>query len=103
MEETYICPKMTPKQWIANVWYYYKWMILLAIVVIAFLSICIVQFATKKDADMGILVVSGTPVKESTCSAIVSSAESFVHDTNCDGEVSVQINAITLSSRPPVS
>jgi len=98
VEEKYTCPKMTPKQWIANVWYYHKWMIIFGVIVIAFISICVAQYASKSEADAGILIVSGSHLSDSACESIVSSSEKIVKDLNGDGEVSVLINSITLYS-----
>lgn len=98
MEERYSCPKMTPKQWIANVWYYHKWMILFGVVAITLVSICVVQYVSKSEADAGILIVSGAPISDADCAMIVSSSEKIVPDLNGDGENCVLINSITLHS-----
>ncbi len=98
MEEYYDCPKLTPKKWIENFWYYYKWFFLLGVVVVTFVTICTVQYFTKDDADCGILIVSKETVKGATCKNIVTTAEKMALDVNEDGKVSVIINAITLHS-----
>ena len=96
MEETYHSPKMTPKQWIANFWYYNKWFFLLGVVAVVFIGICTVQFFSKKDADLSLLILHDHEVKESTCDAIVKTAEGFLPDVNADGHVTVEIAALSL-------
>lgn len=98
MEEYYPRPKMTPKKWIENFWYYYKWFFLLGVVVVTFVTICTIQYLTKSDADCGILIVSAKTIRENTCQNILNQAEEFIPDVNGDGKKSVTIDAITLHS-----
>ena len=35
---------------IENFWYYHKWMIIFGVIVIAFISICVAQYASKSEA-----------------------------------------------------
>lgn len=100
MEEKYDCPKMTPKQWVANFWYYNKWFFLLGVVVVVFLAICTVQFFTKEDADASVLIVTSKEVSDQTCRELIESAESFVSDLNGDGEIAVHAVSIALHSNP---
>ncbi len=98
MEEKYPCPKMTPRQWVANFWYYNKWFFILGVVVFVFLLIPTVQYFTKDKADASILCVGAESIHESTCKKIILSAESFIPDVNGDGVKSVDIETIRLYS-----
>ena len=94
MEESYPCPKMTPRQWISNVWYYYKWLILLGVVILSFLTISAVQFLMKTDPDITLLYVGPARVGEEDCANIISYAESFLEDFNGDGEIKADLLTI---------
>ena len=67
MEEKYPCPKLTPKQWIENFWYYNKWFVLVGIVFLTLVTIATVQFFTKDDADAAILYAGATILSDDTC------------------------------------
>ena len=78
---------MTPKQWVANFWYYNKWFFLLGIVVVTLLTICTVQFFSKEEADASVLVVSSSKVSDETCRALIASAESFLSEEGFMGSI----------------
>lgn len=99
MAESYPCPKMTPKQWIVNFWYYYKWFVMLGIVVFALIGICTVQFFSKSEPDLGILYAGANDVGEHECEDIISFAESKIFDRNGDGKIKASFqNFVLLSS-----
>lgn len=99
MEEHYDCPKMTPRQWVANFWYYYKWLFLVAVGLLTFFLIAIVQFSVKRDADYTILYVGPKTVSNATKDAITAYAENAVDlDQNKDGSVLFDVESIQLSS-----
>lgn len=98
MAEIYPCPKMTPKQWIANFWYYYKWFVMLGIVVFTLIAICTVQFFFKADPDLGILYAGAIDVAERDCKEIIAFSESKISDQNGDGKISVSFQNFVLLS-----
>lgn len=100
MEEYYPAKKMNFKQWIANFWYYHKWLFLSVLVVILFMGISMVQYMTKSDADLSLLYVGPTRVTQADCDATVFEAENRIYDVNGDGDVFVDMKTIILHSDP---
>ncbi len=98
MEERYPCPKMTPRQWIANFWYYYKWFVLLGLVFVTFITIATVQYFTKVEPDISLLYVGQENLSDANCKKIIAAAEEKVSDVNGDGKVSVNLQSFTLLS-----
>ena len=98
MAEYYPCPKMTPKQWIVNFWYYYKWFVILGIVVFTLIAFATIQYFTKKEPDVSILYAGSGDVGEKVCEDIISSAESKIFDANHDGKVSASFQNFVLLS-----
>lgn len=95
MEERYDSPKMTPVQWIANFWYYHKWLFLLAVVVLIFLAICIVQYATKEDSDLSVLYVGPAAVSQVSCEEMSQELAGILQDVNGDGSVFCEVRTIS--------
>ena len=98
MEERYDCPKMTPKQWIANFWYYYRWLFIVVVVFLIMILISTVQFLTKEEPDASILIVGQVPIGENVCEDILESSRGFLFDVNSDGEIEAELKTFTLSS-----
>ena len=98
MEEKYPCPKLTPKQWIENFWYYNKWFVLVGIVFLTLILIASVQFFTKKDADVAVTYAGATILSDDVCQQIIESAEELLIDVNGDGTVSVDLKNFVLHS-----
>ncbi len=98
MEENYPCPKMTPRQWVANFWYYYKWLILLGVVILSFLTFCMIQFAMKTDPDLSLLYVGPFQIGEKDCEKIISYTESCLDDFNGDGKRKSALVTISINS-----
>lgn len=98
MEEKYPCPKMTPRQRIANFWYYYKWFVMLGIVVVTFLGIATVQYFTKTEPDVSLFYVGSTSISDARCEEIISSVKERIQDTNGDGKIGVDLQSVVLLS-----
>ncbi len=98
MEEKYPCPKLTPKQWVENFWYYNKWFVLVGIVFLALILIATVQFFTKKDADVSMVYAGATILSDDVCNQMIGSAEELLRDVNGDGNVSVNVKNFVLHS-----
>ncbi len=100
MAEIYPHPKMTFGQWIANVWYYYKWFILLGVVVLTGVVVASVQFFSRVEPDASILYVGPRVVSERRCEEIAASAEALMKtDPNGDGKKKVDISTVALSTQ----
>ena len=98
MEEKYPCPKMTPKKWLENFWYYYKWFILLGVVVITFITIATVQYFTKTEPDISIFYVGPSTVSDKQCEEMIKTAKERVSDINGDGKIGVDLETLVLLS-----
>ncbi len=98
MEEKYPCPKLTPKQWIENFWYYNKWFVLLAVVFLSLVMIATVQFFSKDDADAALLYAGATILSDDVCQQMIQSAEELLSDVNGDASVSVEMKNYVLHS-----
>lgn len=98
MEEKYPCPKLTPKQWIENFWYYNKWFVLVAVVFLALIVIATVQFFSKDDADASLVFAGATILSDEVCEQMIRSAEELLSDVNEDGTVSVDVKNYVLHS-----
>ncbi len=98
MEEKYPHPKLTPKKWIENFWYYYKWIFLTALVFITFAAIATVQFFLKVDPDITFLYVGPKALGENECEMLTETAEKYILDSNDDGTAKGSIITFTLSS-----
>ncbi len=98
MEEKYPCPKMTPKQYVENFWYYNKWFVLVGIVFLALIVIASVQFFTKDEPDAGILYAGATILSDDDCEKIICSSKTLLFDVNGDGKVSLDFKNFVLYS-----
>ena len=98
MAEYYPCPKMTPKQWIANFWYYYKWFTILGVIVFAFILIATVQYFTKSEPDLGIVYAGAQEVSERSCEEMIAFTEGKIFDSNEDGKISASFQNFLLLS-----
>jgi len=98
MEEKYPHPKLTPKKWIENFWYYYKWIFLTVLVFLSFAVIATVQYFLKDDPDVTFLYVGPKSLGETECEMLTESAEKYILDSNHDGTVESAVITFTLSS-----
>ena len=98
MEEKYPCPKLTPKQWIENFWYYNKWFVLVGIVFLTLIVIATVQFFTKDEADASLMYAGATILSDDLCDKMIRSAEDELSDVNGDGKVRVNFKNFVLHS-----
>ena len=99
MAEVYPHPKMTFGKWIENVWYYYKWFILLGIVVLTGIVIASVQFFSRTDPDASLLYVGPRVISEENCEKILSVVEKrMLSDPNGDGKLKAEMKTVALST-----
>jgi len=98
MEEKYPHPKLTFQQWIANFWYYHRWMFIVVSVFVIFALIATVQYFTKEDPDLSILIVGEATVSQKQCDIISKISSERIDDANQDGSYYVDIRTIRLHS-----
>ncbi len=86
------------KDWKNYYWFYYKWHILGAILLVATIVICTAQCATKVNPDYYILFYSDTYITDQFLDTVTDEIAEFSDDLNGDGEVKVQ--AVNCSYSP---
>ena len=99
MAEVYPHPKMTFPKWVANVWYYYKWFILLGAVFLTGIVIASVQFFSRTDPDASLLYVGPRVISDENSGKMISTAENLMQsDPNGDGKKKIEMKAVALST-----
>lgn len=94
MEKT---EKLTPREWIENMWYHYKWLIIFGGLLIAFLVISCFQFLANDDPDVNILHMGPMYISPEVADKIEATVGGMAEDYNDDGEVNVAILDITVN------
>ena len=94
MEKT---EKLTPREWIENMWYHYKWLIIFGGAMIVFLVISLSQFLSTKDPDVNILHVGPMYISAEVAETIETTVGKMSDDYNGDGEIKVEILDITIN------
>lgn len=82
---------MTPRQWIENYWYHYKWPTLAGILVLFVLLVCVVQCATRVSPDVLMMYSGPKSLSFDAISQLEASVVSVMgEDYNQDGIQYVQ-------------
>lgn len=84
---------------IRHIWYYYKWFIVVGLIVTGFLLVCMVQCSNKKEPD-AVLMYAGPQPVSSNYYQYINSALSLVmqEDYNGDGYKTADILELTLAT-----
>ena len=99
MEEKYSSEKLSLNKWIANFWYYHKWLFLLGVVFVLFAVIATVQYAAKTEPDASLLYVGPQVISNAQADNIRNSVVSVMtEDPDGNGKKSVDLKTITLPS-----
>lgn len=85
-----IIPK-TPAEKVANYWYHFKWHTIGALMLIAVLSVLIVQCASRQNYDFITVVYTHTPIESGRMEKIEEYLEQFSEDIDGDGKVSIEV------------
>lgn len=95
----------TPKEKIQNFWYHYKWHTLIALLLVAVIIVCSLQFCAKESYDAYILYAGGKSIgrtaKDGDVAEIVtviSSLKRISDDFDENGEVSVNFSSFLFLS-----
>ncbi len=94
MEKT---EKLTPREWIENMWYHYKWLIIFGGLLIIFLVISCFQFFGNDDPDVNILHMGPMYISPEVADKIEATVGGFSEDYNDDGKKTVSILDITVN------
>lgn len=91
---------LTAKQKVANFFYYYKWVIIIAAVAVALVTYLIVQIATTVKPDISVTVIATDRGSELILrsSQIETALEQFCPDFNGDGKIRVGITPVDLGA-----
>lgn len=89
--------KMSFREWIENIWYHYKWMIIFGGMLAAFIIISVVQLVATKDPDVNILHVGPMYISPAAAENIEATLGDFADDINDDGDIAVNILDITVN------
>ncbi len=89
--------KLTFSEWFENIWYHYKWMIIICTVLAVFLLVSLVQFLSNDEPDVDILHVGPMYINATAVDQIEDSLRLLAEDTNGDGEVNVNVLDITVN------
>lgn len=88
--------KLTFSEWLENIWYHHKWIIIFAGLMILFLLISVGQIASNSGADVSILHVGPMYISPEAQNRIEATLKDFSQDYNGDGEFMVGILDITV-------
>lgn len=94
--ESYDKSKLTPKQWFENIWYHYKWCIIIGGLILVFVVIALVQHLSNKEPDIHIMHIGPMYISPAASEQIEDSLKPFSKDGNGDGEVNINILDITV-------
>jgi hypothetical protein len=94
MEKT---EKLSPREWLENLWYHYKWLIIFGGLLLILIVVSCVQIFSKDEPDVDILHVGPMTINPVVGEAIESTIGGLASDYNDDGEVMVNILDITVN------
>lgn len=89
--------KMPFKEWLENLWYHYKWLIIFGIVVVVFLVMSLTQCSTKKSIDVKLFHVGPMTISDAAAQDLKKTLASFAEDCNGDGEINTDLLDITVN------
>ena len=84
------------KEWWQNLWFYYKWHFLVAILTTIAIVYTIVDFATRVNPDIFILFAGDYILTEEDSAILKERVESTITDVNGDGKIVAQFIEIPL-------
>lgn len=93
-EEVHI---MTPKEKRANFWFYYKWHIIIGIVLIGLVFVFVHDIVTQVKPDYTIGVLSPLTLPAEVSEALSTQLAAFCDDRNGDGKVTVTISEYSIA------
>ncbi len=92
--------KLTFTEWLENVWYHNKWMIIFAGMMIIFVIISVGQLASGSSPDINILHVGPMYISSEAVDRIELTLEKLSDDYNGDGDFTVDLLDITVNKLP---
>ncbi|MBR2900826.1 MAG: hypothetical protein IKC39_01135 [Clostridia bacterium] len=89
--------KMNAREWMENLWYHYKWLIIFGGLILAFLIISLFQHFGSKDPDVNILHVGPMYISPESAETLKGSVATLSEDYNDDGDINVALLDITVN------
>lgn len=89
--------KLSFAEWFENIWYHYKWPLILGTILGVFLIVSLVQFFSKDDPDIKILHVGPMYISPTDSETLRGTVEGLSDDYNGDGKVVVNLMDITIA------
>lgn len=95
--EIYNQGKLPFKKWVENIWYHYKWTIVLVGAIAIFLIVALVQLFKNKEPDVNIMHVGHMMISPADLDDINATVGAMAYDCNGDDEVNVNVLDITIN------
>lgn len=90
--------KITFKDRVSNIWYYYKWMIIIVGVLVLALIIATVQLIDQKDNDIDMLYIGAGVLSVSDNGKLKDFVADYINDINGDGTKQVGLLELTATT-----
>lgn len=90
--------KITFKDRVSNIWYYYKWMIIIVGVLVLALIIATVQLIDQKDNDIDMLYIGAGVLSVSDNGKLKDFVADYINDVNGDGTKQVGLLELTATT-----
>lgn len=82
---------------ISNFWYYHKWKVIIGAFILILVVVCIVQFATKEDADASVIIAVPEILEHEQIEAIDRVLTEFLpKDINGDGKKHIDVYSYSV-------
>ena len=79
-----------------NLWYHYKWHLLIGGFVLLLLTLAVITMVTKDDPDYTVVLLTGDPLTSETVTALQDQLAAVGEDVDGDGKVEVLIENLAL-------
>lgn len=90
--------RLSPGEWLENIWYHYKWIIIFGGMILVLLVISFAQCTAKDDPDVNILHVGPMYISVDAADQIEATVKGLSEDYNGDGEINVDLLDITINN-----
>lgn len=89
--------KMSVREWLENLWYHYKWLIIFGGLILVFVVTSCVQYFSSRSPDVNILHVGPMYISPESADKMKESMASLSEDYNDDGSINVALLDITVN------
>ncbi len=89
--------KLTPREWLENIWYHYKWVIIVGVLLIVFVSVSLYQCGTNGEPDVNILHVGPFYISPEAADEMEITMSKLAGDYNEDGKFNLDVLDITIN------